>query len=164
MFAFALGLPRLDRQGACIDCFFPAPLKSPDAELDAAIRAQFSPGAALVPPESARAFVQERQPALAPLLEADRDLLAVLLPTDAPIASTAEAFLKLHLLSHRLALPNTMNLEGVFAHLHNVAWTTEGAVALPELAAKQLRSRIAGRHFEVLAVDKFPKKIGRAHV
>ena len=156
-FAFALGLPTLDQQGACIDCFFPAPVKRPDAELDAAIRAHFQPGAALVPPESAAAFVQEHQPALKPLLEADRRLLAVLLPSDAPIASTAEAFLKLHLLSHRLALPNTMNLEGVFAHLRTVAWTSEGAVALHELAAQQLRSRIEGRPFEVLAVDKFPK-------
>ena len=157
LFAFALGLPTLDRQGACIDCFFPAPVKAPAPEQADAIGGHFQAGAAMLEPEAARAFVQAHQPAIAPLLEADRPLVAVLLPADAAIASTPEAFLKLHLLSHRLALPNTLNLDGIFAHLRTVAWTTAGAVAVEELAAKQLRARIEGRHFAVLAVDKFPK-------
>ena len=157
VFAFALGLPTLDQQGACIDCFFPAPVKAPEADLAAAIGAQFQPGTAMLAPEAVRGFVLAQQPDIAPLLEADRPLAAVLLAADAPVASTPEAFLKLHLLSHRLMLPNTLNLDGIFAHLHTVAWTTAGAVAVEELAAKQLRARIEGRHFAVLAVDKFPK-------
>ena len=157
VFAFAIGLPALSHSGGCIDCFFPAPLKAPTGELEAAISGQFSPGAAMIEPDAARAFIDAHQPDAAPLLEADRPLIAVLLPNDAPIGSTAEAFLKLHLLSHRLALPNTLNLDGIFAHLQTVAWTTEGAVALEELASRQLRARAAGRYFEVLSVDKFPK-------
>ena len=156
-FAFAIGLPTLSGAGSCIDCFFPAPLKAPEGALDAAIRNQFSPGTAMLEPDAARAFIDEHQPDAAALLEADRPLIAVLLAEDAPIDSTAEAFLKLHLLSHRLALPNTLNLDGIFAHLQTVAWTTEGAVALDELAARQLQARAAGRYFEVLSVDKFPK-------
>ena len=156
-FAFAIGLPTLSGAGSCIDCFFPAPLKAPEGALDAAIRNQFSPGTAMLEPDAARAFIDEHQPDAAALLEADRPLIAALLAEDAPIDSTAEAFLKLHLLSHRLALPNTLNLDGIFAHLQTVAWTTEGAVALEELAARQLQARAAGRYFEVLSVDKFPK-------
>ena len=156
-FAFAIGLPTLSRAGQCIDCFFPAPLKAPDGALDAAIRDQFSAGEAMIEPDAASAFISAHQPEAAPLLEANRPLIAVLLTEDAPIGSTAEAFLKLHLLSHRLALPNTLNLDGIFAHLHTVAWTTEGAVALEELAARQIRARVQDRHFEVLSVDKFPK-------
>ena len=91
------------------------------------------------------------------MLESDRELTTVLLPKDEPIASTPEAFLKLHLLSHRLALPNTLNLDDIFGHLQTIAWTTEGAVALDELAARQLRARLEDRYFEVLSVDKFPK-------
>ncbi len=156
-FAFALGIPTLSGSGRCIDCFFPAPLKQPAEALEAAIGEWFTPGEAMLEPEAAQAFVEAHQPQAAPLLEADRPLIAVLLPEDAPIASTAEAFLKLHLLSHRLALPNTLNLDGIFAHLQTVAWTTEGAVALEELAGRQMRARARGRHFEVLCVDKFPK-------
>ena len=91
------------------------------------------------------------------MLETDRILTSVLLTEDAAITSTPEAFLKLHLLSHRLALPNTLNLDGLFAHLDTVAWTTEGAIAVDELGAAQLDARLKGRYFEVLSVDKFPK-------
>ena len=158
-FAFAIGLPTLSGSGNCIDCFFPAPLKAPGAALEAAIRDQFAPGEALIEPQAASAFIESHQPQAVPLLEADRPLIAVLLTEDAPIGSTAEAFLKLHLLSHRQALPNTLNLDGIFAHLQTVAWTIEGAVALEELATRQLRARTQGRHFEVLSVDKFPKMV-----
>ena len=157
VFAFAIGLPTLSGAGSCIDCFFPAPLKAPEGPLEAAIQDQFSPGTAMLEPDAVRAFIDEHQPGAAALLEADRPLVAVLLMEDAPIGSTAEAFLKLHLLSHRLALPNTLDLDGIFAHLQTVAWTTEGAVALEELATRQLQARAAGRYFEVLSVDKFPK-------
>ena len=158
-FAFAIGLPTLSPSGDCIDCFFPAPLKAPGGLLEAAIRDQFAPGEALIEPQAASAFIESHQPQAVPLLEADRPLIAVLLTEDAPIGSTAEAFLKLHLLSHRQALPNTLNLDGIFAHLPTVAWTTEGAVALEELATRQLRARTQGRYFEVLSVDKFPKMV-----
>ena len=122
IFAFAIGLPTLSRSGNCIDCFFPAPLKAPEGAIEAVIRDQFAPGEAVIEPDAARAFIDAHQPNAAPLLEADRPLIAVLLPKDAAIGSTAEAFLKLHLLSHRLALPNTLNLDGIFAHLQTVAW------------------------------------------
>ena len=157
IFAFAIGLATRDRNDACIDCFFPAPLKTPDGALGAAIATTFKPGTHSVEPATVRSFVLTHQPAVAPLLEADRALTTVLLAADAAIASTPEAFLKLHLLSHRLALPNTMNLDGIFQHLQTMAWTTDGAVALAELAERQMRARLAGRHFEVLSIDKFPK-------
>ncbi len=157
VFAFAIGLATRDGQQNIIDCFYPAPLKSPTGELGAAIEATFSPGMASLGPEQARQFVEDHQPSLRPMLEADREMVAVLLPDDRSIASCADAFLKLHLLSHRLALPNTLNLDGIFAHLQTIAWTTDGAIAVAELAERQLRARLRGRHFEVLAVDKFPK-------
>ncbi len=157
LFAFAIGLPTLDAEGACIDCFFPAPIKAPGAEVATAIKAQFQAGTILVEPAAVRSFIEEHQASLAPLLEADRPLALVMLPVDGPIASTPEALLKLHLLSHRLALPNSMNLNGIFAHLLTVAWTTDGAISLKELAARQLRARVRNGYFEVLSVDKFPK-------
>ena len=45
---------------------------------------------------------------------------------DAPPASPSDAYLRLHLLSHRLAAPRTLNLDGIFGVLNNVAWTDRG--------------------------------------
>ena len=157
VFAFAIGVAARDGQGNCIDCFFPAPLKEPQGDLGDAVTAAFKPGTTPLQAEQVRDFVQAHQPALAPMLKSGRELIATLLPADQAISSTPEAFLKLHLLSHRLALPNSMNLDGIFAHLQTVAWTTEGAIALADLTGRQLQARLDGRHFEVLSVDKFPK-------
>ena len=157
VFAFAIGVATRDGQGDCIDCFFPAPLKEPRGDLGAAIEKAFKPGTTTIRAGRIRDFVLSHQPTLAPVLETGRELIATLLAADEAISSTPEAFLKLHLLSHRLTLPNSMNLDGVFAHLQTVAWTTEGAIALTDLADRQLRARLADRYFEVLSVDKFPK-------
>ena len=156
-FAFAIGIATRDGQQNVIDCYYPAPLKAPSGDLATAIDATFSPGTATIGPDRARQFIEEHQPSLRPMLETDREMIAVLLPGDQPISSPADAFLKLHLLSHRLALPNTLNLDGIFAHLQTVAWTTDGAIGMAELAERQLRARLQGRYFEVLSVDKFPK-------
>lgn len=91
------------------------------------------------------------------LCEQDRPLVVTWLPQDEPIASTADAYLKLHLLSHRLMLPNSLDLTDIFAHLPNLAWTNEGPVALDELRQRQRAARAAGRVLDVQAIDKFPK-------
>src|SRR5690606_4878761 len=52
-----------------------------------------------------------------------KTLLIVMLAEDLPPASVAEAYLKLHLLSHRLCRPHAINLQGIFGVLHNLAWT-----------------------------------------
>jgi 2,3,4,5-tetrahydropyridine-2-carboxylate N-succinyltransferase len=76
---------------------------------------------------------------------------------DQPAASVADAYLRLHLLSHRLAAPRTLNLDGLFGTLTNVAWTSLGPVAIAELDATRLRARATGQHVTVNGVDKFPR-------
>ncbi len=74
---------------------------------------------------------------------------------DAPVGSTPDAYLRLHLLSRLVARPNTISLEGIFAHLPNNAWTNAGPTT-PEFAAANLAAlRRAG--VEVYAQDKFPR-------
>ena len=90
-------------------------------------------------------------------MHSQKPLVAVLLETDAAPASTPEAYLKLHLLSHRLVKPHGVNLNGIFALLPNVAWTSQGAIDLSELPARQLDARLKGQMIEVFSVDKFPK-------
>jgi 2,3,4,5-tetrahydropyridine-2,6-dicarboxylate N-succinyltransferase len=73
-------------------------------------------------------------------------------PADVP-----DAYLRLHLLSHRLVRPHEINLGGIFGVLENVAWTSLGAVAVSRVAEVRLRARVAGVHLGVHGVDKFPR-------
>jgi 2,3,4,5-tetrahydropyridine-2-carboxylate N-succinyltransferase len=77
----------------------------------------------------------------------------------APPAGTEDAYLRLHLLSHRLVQPNTINLDGIFAALPNVVWTQLGPVAVDELDAARLRARAAGTPLLVHSLDKFPRMV-----
>ena len=76
---------------------------------------------------------------------------------DAPPADTADAYLRLHLISHRLVRPHGVNLDGLFGVLPNVAWTSLGPVDLAQVTATQLRCRAQGQHLQVYGVDKFPR-------
>lgn len=91
------------------------------------------------------------------LSKSQRPLVVTLLESDTGPASVPEAYLKLHLLSHRLVKPHGTNLNGIFGVLPNVAWTNQGAVDLAELPERQLQARVNGELLEVACVDKFPK-------
>ena len=74
----------------------------------------------------------------------------------APV-DTPDAWLRLHLLSHRLVVPHSINLDGVFGLLTNVVWTSEGPCAVDGFEETRLRLRADGRHVSVFGVDKFPR-------
>jgi 2,3,4,5-tetrahydropyridine-2-carboxylate N-succinyltransferase len=79
---------------------------------------------------------------------------------DAEPKTTPDAYLRLHLLSHRLVRPNTINLTGIFAALPNVVWTNHGPCQADDFEATRLRIRAGGGPntlVEVLGVDKFPR-------
>ncbi|SEE97568.1 2,3,4,5-tetrahydropyridine-2,6-dicarboxylate N-succinyltransferase [Ruania alba] len=78
---------------------------------------------------------------------------------DAAPTDTADAYLRLHLLSHRLVQPNSINLDGLFAVLPNVVWTSAGpcAVANFEKTRLSLRAAHKGATVTVYGVDKFPR-------
>ena len=73
-----------------------------------------------------------------------------------PPVDAADAYLRLHLLSHRLIRPHEANLDGLFGLLTNVAWTSLGPVAADDVEAARLRARAGGLRLEVYGVDKFP--------
>jgi 2,3,4,5-tetrahydropyridine-2-carboxylate N-succinyltransferase len=77
----------------------------------------------------------------------------------APPADTHDAYLRLHLLSHRLVRPREVDLSGIFGVLPNVAWTSRGPVAPEDLVALQARVRGEGGALLVLGLDKFPRMI-----
>jgi 2,3,4,5-tetrahydropyridine-2-carboxylate N-succinyltransferase len=82
--------------------------------------------------------------------------LCVAADLDQPPADSADAYLRLHLLSHRLVRPNSMNLDGIFTVLPNVGWTSLGPAAVSEIGAVRQRALARGIHLEVRSVDKFP--------
>ncbi|MCC2029404.1 2,3,4,5-tetrahydropyridine-2,6-dicarboxylate N-succinyltransferase [Microbacterium tenebrionis] len=74
---------------------------------------------------------------------------------DAAPASTVDAYLRLHALSHLLVRPNELNLDGIFAHLPNVAWTNAGPMH-PDDAAR-LQAQMRRHSIQVQGLDKFPR-------
>ena len=76
---------------------------------------------------------------------------------DEPPQSASDAYLRLHLLSHRLAAPRTLNMDGTFGQLNNVAWTNLGPVAVADLDDVRLRVKLAGGVLGVQGLDKFPR-------
>ena len=74
-----------------------------------------------------------------------------------PVASTADAYLRLHLLSHLLVRPNTINLDGLIAALPIVAFTNIGPVAIDTL--DELRPSLQRQGVIVHAIDKFPRLV-----
>ena len=76
-----------------------------------------------------------------------------------PPADAADVYLRLHLLSHRLVTPRSINLDGIFGLLANVAWTSLGPVAIEQVPHVTLRARAHGQHLTVFGVDKFPRMV-----
>ncbi|MFE4950248.1 2,3,4,5-tetrahydropyridine-2,6-dicarboxylate N-succinyltransferase [Leifsonia sp. NPDC056665] len=83
------------------------------------------------------------------------DIVTEEIDFDAAPASTPDAYLRLHLLSHLLARPNTVNLDGIFAHLPIVAWTNAGPILPADLDRLRPKLQRAGIH--VTGIDKFPR-------
>ncbi|MFV0426594.1 MAG: 2,3,4,5-tetrahydropyridine-2,6-dicarboxylate N-succinyltransferase [Beutenbergiaceae bacterium] len=78
---------------------------------------------------------------------------------DAAPIDASDGYLRLHLLSHRLAQPNSINLDGLFTVLANVVWTSEGPCAPEDFEHVRLAMRAgrSGGPVTVLSIDKFPR-------
>ena len=74
-----------------------------------------------------------------------------------PPVDTHDVWLRLHLLSHRLVTPRSINMDGVFGLLTNVAWTSAGPVEAATFNVHRLRAALG--HVTVFGVDKFPRMV-----
>ena len=84
------------------------------------------------------------------------DLILCEIDLDAPPAAVPDAYLRLHLLSHRLVAPRQLNLDGLFGVLPNVVWTSLGPCAVENFEHTRMALRRKGP-VQVLGVDKFPR-------
>jgi 2,3,4,5-tetrahydropyridine-2-carboxylate N-succinyltransferase len=73
-----------------------------------------------------------------------------------PPRDAADAYLRLHLLSHRLVAPRGLNVEGIFGVLTNVVWTSAGPCPVDDFEQTRMRLRTAGP-VQVWGIDKFPR-------
>jgi 2,3,4,5-tetrahydropyridine-2,6-dicarboxylate N-succinyltransferase len=74
---------------------------------------------------------------------------------DAPPTGTSDAYLRLHVLSHLLARPNEVNLDGIFAHLPAVLWTNAGPMHPADF--DRLRPTLQRAGIQATGLDKFPR-------
>jgi len=78
--------------------------------------------------------------------------------TEAP-KDARDAYLRLHLLSHRLVKPHGASLDGIFGLLANVVWTSAGPCAVEGFEITRARLKAHYGHITVISVDKFPRMV-----
>ncbi len=102
-------------------------------------------------------------PSVDPSVDTDGDRGVVLKPVSLVVdtasgpTDSADAYLRLNLLSQRVMKPRSMNLDGIFGHLQNVAWTDRGPVAVDTIESVTWNLARKGQHLVVHGVDKFPR-------
>ena len=94
-----------------------------------------------------------------PLRGITKEAVDIEIDLDAAPVSAIDAYLRLHLLSHRLVQPHGQNLDGIFGLLTNVAWTSAGPCSLIDFEFTRARLRAAYGNLTVYSVDKFPRMV-----
>jgi 2,3,4,5-tetrahydropyridine-2,6-dicarboxylate N-succinyltransferase len=91
--------------------------------------------------------------------EVRTEIVLVEIDLDAAPAGTSDAYLRLHLLSHRLVRPRNVNMDGIFGSLPNVVWTSAGPCAIEGFERVRTRLRAHRGHLTIYGVDKFPRMV-----
>ena len=94
-----------------------------------------------------------------PLRGVTKQIVDIEITLDTQPNSASDAYLRLHLLSHRLVKPHGQNLDGIFGLLTNVAWTSAGPCSLIDFELTRARLRAAHGNLTVYSVDKFPRMV-----
>jgi 2,3,4,5-tetrahydropyridine-2-carboxylate N-succinyltransferase len=133
------GLATLSLSGAVLDTWFPEP-------------ALGNLSAPVLPFLSALAGVDE-------IRGVKREVVSFEIDLNKAPESVSDAYLRLHLLSHRVIKPHGANLDGIFGILNNVVWTSVGPCPVEnfEITRANLKQKFGA--ITVLSVDKFPRMV-----
>ncbi len=149
--ASGIGLATLSADGSVLDTWFPAPELTDSGESG-----------------TVRLSVADVPDELADLVGCDGDrrtetvvVRTVIGSLDDKPADAYDAYLRLHLLSHRLVAPHGLNVDGFFSVLTNVVWTNHGPCAIDGFETVRARLRRRGA-VTVYGVDKFPRMVDYA--
>jgi len=88
-----------------------------------------------------------------------REIISIEIDLALAPQSAADAYLRLHLLSHRLIKPHGAVMDGIFGLLANVVWTSAGPCALDGFEEVRAGLRAKYGHVTVFSVDKFPRMV-----
>jgi 2,3,4,5-tetrahydropyridine-2-carboxylate N-succinyltransferase len=138
--AWGWGLASIHAEGQLLDTYFPSP-RLGIADDSAA------------PPALISAIVDDE------VREVRTEIVLVEIDLDAAPAGTSDAYLRLHLLSHRLVRPRSINMDGIFGSLPNVVWTSAGPCAIEGFERVRTRLRAHRGHLTIYGVDKFPRMV-----
>lgn len=135
------GIATITNAGAVLDVWYPKPALSPIGSLDATS----SVLSALVGIDDLRGV--------------SRELVTTEINLDDAPQDAKDAYLRLHLLSHRLVKPHGLSLDGIFGLLTNVVWTNHGPCAVDNF--ENVRAKLMAKFGQVTvySVDKFPRMV-----
>ncbi len=136
--AWGFGLATVTEDGVVLDTWYPEPALG-ERPVDAAA------------PGELRALAGKDD-----VRRVRREVVSVEVDLDAAPEGASDAYLRLHLLSHRLVRPNTLNFDGLFGQLANVVWTSQGPCAVEGFELTRARMQARGP-VHVWSVDKFPR-------
>ena len=88
-----------------------------------------------------------------------KELVSIEIGLDKAPANVSDAYLRLHLLSHRLVKPHGLNLDGIFGILNNVVWTSYGPCAVDGFELTRAKLKAAYGNVNVFGIDKFPRMV-----
>lgn len=133
------GLATVSLSGAVLDTWFPEPVLG-------------NLSTPVLPFLSALAGVDE-------IRGVKREVVSLEIDLDKAPESVSDAYLRLHLISHRVIKPHGANVDGIFGVLNNVVWTSVGPCPVEnfEIARANLKQKYGA--ITVLAVDKFPRMV-----
>lgn len=181
--AFGVGLATVDSDGVLLDTYFPCPNYQGHWRSAAVLANILGYTHGTHSYQVTVAMLEETLAHLNPIgddghphpnLDAIRNILQILKTNSNKVAVVVfigsddqdtgprhvpDAYLRLHLLSHRLVKPHALKLDGIFGVLPNVAWTSEGPIGLKDLQNRQMKALAAGHHLTVHSVDKFPRMV-----
>jgi 2,3,4,5-tetrahydropyridine-2,6-dicarboxylate N-succinyltransferase len=138
--AWGWGLATVHESAGVLDTYFPSPQLGSSKRHDA--------------PADLSAAPREDE-----LRQVHTEITLVEIDLDAAPADTSDAYLRLHLLSHRLVTPHSVNLDGIFGCLPTVVWTSVGPCAVEDFESVRTRLRSQYGHVTVYGVDKFPRMV-----
>lgn len=133
------GLATVSLSGAVLDTWFPEPVLGNHSNFD-------------LPFLTALSGVDE-------IRGVKREVVSLEIDLDKAPESVSDAYLRLHLLSHRVIKPHGANLDGIFAVLNNVVWTSVGPCPVEnfEITRANLKQKYGA--VTIFAVDKFPRMV-----
>lgn len=141
--ASGYGIATLTFEGATLDTWYPAPVLGEPPQPSSLSAPDYL--SALTGRDEERKVV--------------RQLVFAAIDLSAPPKDPSDAYLRLHLLSHRLVAPHGQSLDGLFGILNNVVWTSHGPCAVEHFEETRARLKAKYGHLTVFGVDKFPRMV-----